>query len=287
MSAAPSCAWSSAARSAWPSPTPSGICSARPSANTAMTIDVRVIPSATLEAVLADTSVGTPSECPRPLAIASTRSRFSPSATNGSVSSRPTSAGPPARARRLRAGIRERPRPRPVRRREPDLPARPRRSTPGGIGAGEPGDLGRVGQQLGVELVSTDGAVALGPAVERRLAILEDAGVPARAIGQSELSERLVPLDLYEGPAMLDEAGGALRVRAAIAVLTAQLGDGLVSRRGDLAPADRLGHGRGSRCWRTADTPGSWCARAAAPRDFPRDGTRAPGARGGARPGDL
>ena len=84
-------------------------------------------------------------------------------------------------------------------------------------------------ERLGVELVSDDGAVVLGPAVERRLAILEDAGVPARAIGQSELSERLAPLDLYEGPAMLDEAGGALRVRAAIGVLTAQLGDGLVS----------------------------------------------------------
>jgi sarcosine oxidase len=82
---------------------------------------------------------------------------------------------------------------------------------------------------LGVELVSDDGAVALGPAAQRRLAILEEAGVPARAIGPSELSERLPPLGLYEGPAMLDEAGGAIRVRAAIAALTAQLGDGLVT----------------------------------------------------------
>jgi sarcosine oxidase len=82
--------------------------------------------------------------------------------------------------------------------------------------------------RFGVELVSDDGAVAIGPAVEGRLALLEDAGVPARAVGPSELSERLPPLALYEGPAMLDEAGGALRVRAAIGALTAQLGDGLV-----------------------------------------------------------
>jgi sarcosine oxidase len=84
-------------------------------------------------------------------------------------------------------------------------------------------------ERLDVELVSGDGAVAIGPAVQRRLAILEDAGVPARAIGPSELTERLQPLALYEGPAMLDEAGGALRVRAAIGALAAQLGDGLVN----------------------------------------------------------
>jgi sarcosine oxidase len=82
--------------------------------------------------------------------------------------------------------------------------------------------------RFGVELVSDDGAVAIGPAVERRLALLEDAGVPAQAIGPSELSERLPQLARREGPAMLDEAGGALRVRAAIGALTAQLGDGLV-----------------------------------------------------------
>jgi sarcosine oxidase len=84
------------------------------------------------------------------------------------------------------------------------------------------------GDRLGVELVSDDGAIALGPAVERRRAILEGAGVPVRAVGESELSARLPPLDRYEGPAMLDEAGGAIRVRAAIEALTAQVGDGLV-----------------------------------------------------------
>jgi sarcosine oxidase len=85
------------------------------------------------------------------------------------------------------------------------------------------------GERLGVELVSRDGAIALGPAVERRLALLERAGVPARAIGRSELAARLPVLAGYEGLAMLDEAGGAIRVRSAIAALSGELGDGLVT----------------------------------------------------------
>src|SRR4051794_13935617 len=85
------------------------------------------------------------------------------------------------------------------------------------------------GERLGVELVSRDGAIGLGPAAERRLALLERAGVPARAIGRSELAERLPVLAGYEGPAMLDEAGGAIRVRAAIAALARELGDALVN----------------------------------------------------------
>src|SRR5437588_5581927 len=60
--------------------------------------------------------------------------------------------------------------------------------------------------RLGVELVSTDGVVALGPAVENRLRVLEQVGgVPARAIDSAELSERLPLLAGYAGPAMLDE----------------------------------------------------------------------------------
>ena len=42
---------------------------------------------------------------------------------------------------------------------------------------------GEWGDRLGVELVSDDGAVALGPAVGRRLALLEDAGVRAEHAG--------------------------------------------------------------------------------------------------------
>jgi sarcosine oxidase len=85
-------------------------------------------------------------------------------------------------------------------------------------------------ERLRVELVSRDGVVAIGPAAERRLAVLERVGgVPARAIGQSALAERLPLLALYEGPAMLDEAGGAIRVRAAVAGLARELDDVLVN----------------------------------------------------------
>jgi sarcosine oxidase len=86
------------------------------------------------------------------------------------------------------------------------------------------------GERLGVELVSPDGAVAIGPAAARRLAVLEEVGgVPARAIGPAELTERLPLLAGYEGPAMLDEAGGAIRVRAAIEALAGEVGKRLVA----------------------------------------------------------
>lgn len=84
-------------------------------------------------------------------------------------------------------------------------------------------------ERLGVELVSGDGVVALGPAAERRLALLEQAGLPAVAIGPSELAERIPPLARYEGPAMLDTAGGAIRASAAIGALADELGDAVVN----------------------------------------------------------
>ncbi|MDQ3719564.1 MAG: FAD-binding oxidoreductase [Actinomycetota bacterium] len=84
------------------------------------------------------------------------------------------------------------------------------------------------GERLGVELVSGDGVVALGPTVEDRLRTLEQVdGVAARSIDPSELSELLPPLAGYSGPAMVDEAGGAIRVRAAIENLAGELGDRL------------------------------------------------------------
>lgn len=84
--------------------------------------------------------------------------------------------------------------------------------------------------RFGRELVSDDGAVAIGPAVERRLEILEQVGgVRVRRIGQDELADRLPILAPYNGPAMLDEAGGAIRTRAAINALTEWIGDSLVA----------------------------------------------------------
>jgi sarcosine oxidase len=85
-------------------------------------------------------------------------------------------------------------------------------------------------ERLGVELVSSDGVVALGPSVADRLAVLEEVdGVRAGSIDGEELARRLPLLAEYSGPAMLDEDGGAIRTRAAIETLATELGDSLVA----------------------------------------------------------
>jgi sarcosine oxidase len=84
-------------------------------------------------------------------------------------------------------------------------------------------------ERLGVELVSDDGVVALGPPVERRLPVLDEVGgVRARSIDPAEVAERLPLLAGYSGPAMLDEDGGAIRTSAAIEALAGGLGDAVV-----------------------------------------------------------
>lgn len=82
--------------------------------------------------------------------------------------------------------------------------------------------------QLGVQLVSDDGAVAIGPGVDDKLPLLEEAGVPARRLDAAELRDRLPLLAEYDGPAMLDERGGSIRTRTTVDALTAALGDRLV-----------------------------------------------------------
>jgi sarcosine oxidase len=75
-------------------------------------------------------------------------------------------------------------------------------------------------ERFGGELLSRDGSVALGPAAERRLAVIREAGgVRARPVDPSELAERLPLLAPWAGPAMLDEDGGVLRARAAVQAL--------------------------------------------------------------------
>jgi len=85
-------------------------------------------------------------------------------------------------------------------------------------------------ERAGTELISSDGAVAIGPAVQRRLPVLQrSGGVPARRIDGAELHALLPPLADYSGPAMLDEAGGSIRTGAAIAALTGWLGERLTA----------------------------------------------------------
>jgi sarcosine oxidase len=71
--------------------------------------------------------------------------------------------------------------------------------------------------RFGVELVSGDGAVLLGPAASRRLPLLRDAGVRVREIDPAEFPL----LGRWRGPAMLDEDAGVIRTRAAIEALVA------------------------------------------------------------------
>jgi sarcosine oxidase len=83
-------------------------------------------------------------------------------------------------------------------------------------------------ERFGNELLSRDGVIALGPAAERRLAILREAGVRARPIGGADLVERLPLLAPWEGPAMIDEDGGVIRARAVVEALIDVVRDSLV-----------------------------------------------------------
>jgi sarcosine oxidase len=83
---------------------------------------------------------------------------------------------------------------------------------------------------LGIELVSGDGAVALGEAALEKLALLERAGgIDAARVDADELRERLPLLAPYDGPAVIDRDGGSIRTTAAIAALSNQLGDDLIA----------------------------------------------------------
>ena len=83
-------------------------------------------------------------------------------------------------------------------------------------------------EALGLELVSADGVVALGQAAIERLRILEQVGgVRARPIEEDEVRDRLPLLSGFSGPAAFDEAGGAIRARAAIESLADKFRDSL------------------------------------------------------------
>ena len=82
--------------------------------------------------------------------------------------------------------------------------------------------------ELDLELVSGDGVVSLGPAALRRLPLLQRAGVDAAEVGAGELAGRMPLLERFDGPAIFDADGGAIRAAAAIAALTDRLADSLV-----------------------------------------------------------
>jgi sarcosine oxidase len=67
--------------------------------------------------------------------------------------------------------------------------------------------------------VSRDGVVALGAGAVKRLPELLAAGIQAHRADAQELAERLPLLAAYDGPATIDEDGGAIRTRATIETL--------------------------------------------------------------------
>ena len=85
--------------------------------------------------------------------------------------------------------------------------------------------------RFGIELLATDGVLALGPPAEERFARLRDGGVRVRMVGPDEAAVRLPLLAGLEPalPALLDEDGGVIRTTAAIAALVEALGDALVT----------------------------------------------------------
>lgn len=85
-------------------------------------------------------------------------------------------------------------------------------------------------QDWGIELISDGGAVAIGPAVGRKLETLEGFDdAPVRTLDPEELHQTLPILADYQQPAMFDVNGGAIRTLSAIEALTNRLNNELVT----------------------------------------------------------
>lgn len=85
-------------------------------------------------------------------------------------------------------------------------------------------------REFGAELVSADGAVALGESACERMRVLDRAGgIGAREIDAAELADALPVLAAYDGPAVLDPGGGTIRTTTAVEALVARLGGAIVA----------------------------------------------------------
>ncbi|MDQ2700466.1 MAG: FAD-binding oxidoreductase [Actinomycetota bacterium] len=76
-------------------------------------------------------------------------------------------------------------------------------------------------QEFGVQLISLDGVVSIGPKSLRRLELMRsvDSDIAVEEIGPERLKEALPALASYYGPSVMDENGGAIRTRLSIASL--------------------------------------------------------------------
>jgi sarcosine oxidase len=85
-------------------------------------------------------------------------------------------------------------------------------------------------ERLGVELVSGDGVIALGPPAARRLEVVRSVGgIDGRPMDEEELARRLPLLAPFDGDAVLDADGGSIRTTAAIGALASALGDAVIA----------------------------------------------------------
>jgi sarcosine oxidase len=85
-------------------------------------------------------------------------------------------------------------------------------------------------RRSGTRLVSSDGGIVVGPAVQRRLdAMRAVGGVSARLVDGVEIRQILPVSAGYGSPALVDETAGAIDTRAAIGSLTELLRDRLVT----------------------------------------------------------
>jgi sarcosine oxidase len=83
--------------------------------------------------------------------------------------------------------------------------------------------------ELGIETISPDGALTIGPDVDAKLGLLRDVdGIGAREVDAAELAELLPFLGPFDGPAFLDPRGGSIRTTATIGALVAELGTSIV-----------------------------------------------------------
>lgn len=75
-----------------------------------------------------------------------------------------------------------------------------------------------------MELVSGAGALAIRDSVEDKLRVLSQLPeIPAEMLAPAELAARLPILADFQGKAMVDADGGAIRTRAAFSALTGKL----------------------------------------------------------------
>ena len=86
--------------------------------------------------------------------------------------------------------------------------------------------------EFGLDLISPDGSMVIGEAAVARLGKYDgEPGVRIRELGPAQLREVLPILAPYDGPALIDDAAGAIHTRLTIASLITSVGLNLVPER--------------------------------------------------------